>query len=93
METEESALATGTDIARAVLLIRSRLGLGRRHFSARLDCSYFTVRIWETGQNEPNAVYLLKLLAMADNSEERDPLIKAITYLPNHAKTGMLVSA
>jgi DNA-binding transcriptional regulator YiaG len=78
METEESALANGTDIARAVLLIRSRLGLGRRHLSARLDCTYFTVRMWETRRNEPNAVYLLKLLAMAEKPEERDPLINAL---------------
>jgi DNA-binding transcriptional regulator YiaG len=83
MKTEGNAT---TDTAKAVLLIRERLGIGRRHFSAKLDCSYFTLRIWETGKNEPNALYLLKLLSIAELPDERDPLVNAL------ARRGVMLS-
>ncbi len=77
-ETVGPAQVDGTTVAQAIVLIRSRLNLGRRHLAVRLDCPYGTVLKWENGRACPSPGYLVKLITLAKSTEERQPLVNAL---------------
>ena len=75
-------------IARAVLELRTHLGLDGPQFAKVLGVSRQTVSYWEKGTYEPSSTHLARMLSLARSSKAPDELLKAFDAAVEAAITG-----